>query len=166
MAVIGSFHRFTTLLVVFILSAIFGCTSSKDQDFDHDRDRCRTGSTHRNNNPRICVDAVTLQATPDHAIVWDLEKDLGQWTNRPVWITWETTRGATLGIIMRDKGCVTDLRCNGPVCTAKVQNTNAPDEVRRNRPGDPTPYVKECRYELTLDGRVADPELEINPCCW
>ena len=162
MSVIGHTRRFTTLLVVLILSMIFGCTSNKFL-----ADRCQRGHTYRSNNPKICVDPANLSANPDHAIVWDVEKDSnGEPSNRPIWIIWEAKSGSRLGIEFKEKGCVTNVRCNGPICTAQVENTNASADVRRYKPADPKSVIKECKYELNLDGTVIDPDLEINPCCW
>ena len=162
MSVIGPTRRFTTLLVVLILCMIFGCTSGSFRTA-----RCERGHTYRTNNPKICVDPATLGANPDHAVVWDVEQDPnGHPSSRPIWIIWEAKSGSSLGIKFTEKGCVTNVRCNGPICTAQVENTNASAEARQYKPGDSKSLTKQCKYELNLDGNVIDPDLEINPCCW
>lgn len=177
------FNRFATLLV-FVISLIAACrpidttpvpsptpTPSKalvETRTPNKAPFCTQGNFSKR-SPLICVDPAALLAPdPTPAIVWDVEDDSNGRPNmnRPVRIVWQARTNVTLGIKVTTKGCLTDVRCAGPVCTAQMVPLNVPLELRLNPPADKTPYIKHCQYELTLDGQVVDPELEANPCCW
>ena len=120
-----------------------------------------TGGNGSANNPLICIDPATLTANPASTSIWDVEDDgNGNPSNRPVRIVWVARTNATLGIKFEKKGCVTDLRCNGPVCTANV----APLAVDSQGNKIPRPKA-DCKYEANVNGEVVDPDFEVNPCC-
>lgn len=171
-------NRFATLLVS-VVSLVASCRpvdtpravpageGFTDPRTFNKNDFCSQGN-YSKRSPLICVDPATLLSpNPSPAVVWDLEDDSnGNPSNRPVRIVWQARRNVTLGIEVKTKGCLTDVRCAGPVCTAQVVPLAVSEELRRNPPADKTPYIKECNYELRLDGQVIDPDLEVNPCCW
>ena len=171
MPVIRLSRWFPTLLVVFVVA--FGCTPNANQPTGgggrpqylaedlaaRKAPWCMQGNGSRN-NPLICVDPATLTANPHTASIWDVEEDgNGHPTNRPVRIVWQARTNANLGIKFEKKGCVTNLFCHGPVCTAFAAPLPAPGGIKTPRPKE------DCKYSINVNGEVVDPDLEINPCC-
>jgi hypothetical protein len=173
------FTRFATLLV-FVVSLVASCrpvdtpaavpssAAFTDARTFNKNNFCNQGNFSKK-SPLICVDPASLLApSPTPAVVWDLEDDANgnPNPNRPVRIVWQAKTNVALGIKVITKDCLEDVKCAGPICTARVKTLNVPPELRVNPPENKEPYIKRCTYELTLDGQVVDPELEVNPCCW
>jgi hypothetical protein len=132
-------------LFLFLLVVLIGCGHGRAPEVF-----CNRGNASPS-RPLICVDERTLRPSPYEAVVFDVEAENGERTNRPVIVQWVSRRGANLGIEFREKGCVEDLQCiRGGHCSARVL---------------PTTTRKTCEYWLNLDGRVLDPPLVITPCC-
>ena len=109
--------------------------------------------------PVVCVDGSgsTIKVIPDSIRVWNVgSSDRAT----PPTIQW-TTRGGggNLQITMKDEGCVETPDCNGKGhCGAKVIRGLGAGAAEGT-------VVKRCRYAVTLDGRVLDPETVIVSCC-
>ena len=140
---------------VLVLLVIAGCKSR-----DGVRPIFPRGCGSANHDtPVVCVDGSggTIKVIPDSIRVWNVQS-----SDRatPPTIQW-TTRGGggNLLITMKDEGCVETPDCNGKGhCGAKVLR----DLGRGATAGT---IVKRCKYTVTLDGRVLDPETVVVGCC-
>lgn len=147
-------HRVVLLLLIAFASfAIFKCTSFKYKV--NTETFCRTGNFSES-RPLICVDEVTLSASPSHARAYDTEAKHGISTGRAVTINWFSQHTADLQITMKTDGCTTPVRCDGlGHCTATVIKLR------------PRETNKVCTYGMAIGDKSIDPEDDIvlNPCC-
>jgi hypothetical protein len=160
----GPLHR--SLLIVCLLFAFAGCQATDPSTGTGPtvqpsrggttavppNDCSRGAATMNKERPVICVEnaAPGLRITPDSMEAWDV---LPADRTAPVMIHWVTrSGGGDLRIDFKDGGCVETPQCNGRGhCQAKTININDPQ--------------KRCRYGVTLDGVVVDPEVVITNCC-
>jgi hypothetical protein len=156
----SKFPRSVAVLIVFIVAVIAGCKSSgptinpaKPPD---DCEATGNGKQHHE-TPLVCVDGsgASLKVHPESIRVWDVGS--ADHTTPPV-IQWHARGGTNLTIAMKDAGCVDTPRCSGKNCSAKVKNGVGAGRTE----GD---EIQRCRYKITLDGRVLDPDAIIVRCC-
>ena len=159
-------RRIAVLCVLAVL-VIAGCKTPMQDDISGSGPtKAPTGDcgttglgTQMRNAPIVCVDGgTTLSVHPESIVAFNVMS-----TDRatPPTIHWITRSGSgNLKIDMKDPGCVeTPINCNAPgKCLARV--------VRGLGPGArPAEIIKTCRYTVTLDGRVLDPDTVIVGCC-
>jgi hypothetical protein len=146
---------------VFAVLLIAGCKTAPDINPIIPVNDCSTngqGKQHHD-TPVVCVDGTgTLSVNPESIRVFDVMS-----TDRrtPPTIQWITRPGGgNLRIEMKDPGCVeTPIDCNGHGhCGAKVISGVGAGA----KEGE---VIKTCRYTVTLDGRVLDPDAVIISCC-
>jgi hypothetical protein len=111
---------------------------------------CGSGAGKADRNaPIICVDdsGAALSVSPDPIHV----HSVGQADRQPVVIHWWTRSGGNTLNLEIQEGCVTDVTCNGPHCTARTL---------------PQTERKRCKYDVwTQVHPVLDPEIVVDPCC-
>ena len=162
-------RRAVILLVVVLVSLVTAsCTLTTSQPKPRDLPRhyepgaevfCKAGNNSPS-RPLICVNEQTLQAMPDPAPVYDFEAKDHYPTTKPVVVHWFTQRSANLQIRFTESGCVGRVKCDGlGHCWAKVRPLDTEIDKGKHKP-------KACKYELNIDGKVVDPLLDVNPCCW
>lgn len=151
-------RSFAVLVVVLMM-----CTCAPAPDVNPIAPVSDCGSTGRgssdHNSPVVCVDGSTSAITvhPDSVRVWNVASSDRR---TPPTIQWLARSGrGNLQITMKDAGCVETPRCTGKgQCGAKViagLTTSAAEGSE----------IKRCRYTVTLDGRVLDPDTVIVSCC-
>jgi hypothetical protein len=151
--------RSFAVLTVFIVAEIAGCKSSDTIRPARGPDNCASTGKGRQHHdtPLVCVDGsgAALTVHPESIRVWDLDS-----TSRstPPKIVWLARSGSNLQITMKDAGCVDTPKCSGRQCNANVKNGIGAGHAE----GD---VLQRCRYSVTLDGRVLDPETAIVRCC-
>jgi len=106
--------------------------------------------------PNVCVDTSGgMMVEPRSIRAWN--KSPNGFVPAVIWTTL-MTRG-NLQITMKDEGCVEQLRCNGSgICSAKVA-------AGLGAGAAPGTVVRTCRYTVTYEGKVLDPEVVIVACC-
>ena len=140
---------------VLVLLVIAGCKSR-----DGVRPIFPRGCGSANHDtPVVCVDGSggTIKVIPDSIRVWNVGSSDHA---TPPTIQW-TTRGGggNLLITMKDEGCVETPDCNGKGhCGAKVVRGLGAGATAGTE-------IKRCRYTVTLDGRVLDPDAVVVGCC-
>jgi len=107
--------------------------------------------------PVVCVDGsgTTLAVHPNSIRVWDVGSSDHA---TPPTIQWVTRGGGNLQIAMKDAGCVETPKCSGPHCSATVKGGIGAGRHEGE-------MIQQCRYKVTLDGRVLDPDTVIVRCC-
>ena len=124
---------------------------SRSADFDPPANDCSNGRpTDARALPVVCVEKVggRLVITPDSITAWDASPTDKATANM---IHWVTRGGGSLQIQFKDAGCVEPPECNSKGhCRAKTVDITG---------------TKRCRYGVTLDGIVLDPETVIVDCC-
>lgn len=148
--------------VLFIVFSIAGCRSHDlNPIVPRAASACAStgeGSPNRN-TPVVCVakgaDAVTVQ--PESVHVWNV---LSTDRRTPPTLQWITrSGGGNLQITFKDSGCVDTPVCNGKGhCGAKVITGLGATAAAGAE-------IKRCRYTITLDGLVLDPDTVIVGCC-
>lgn len=141
------------LLLAFASFVIFKCASYK---YNQNREFfCRSGN-YSESHPLICVNERTLQASPSHARVYDIEAKNGRPTGRPVTIHWFSQRTADLRITMKTQGCTEPVKCDrlGHCWATTMRLAEGQSH-------------KVCTYAIELGDDTVDPEDDIvlNPCC-
>jgi hypothetical protein len=142
-------------LAVLVLLVIAGCKS---------RDRVNpvapAGCGNANHDtPVVCVDGSgsTISVIPDSVRVWNVGSSDHVTPPTIQWIT--RGGGGNLQIAMKDEGCVEKPDCNGKGhCGAKVMGGLGVGATAGTE-------LKRCRYTVTLDGRVLDPDAVVVGCC-
>lgn len=160
--------RRLAVLCLFAMLVMAGCKTPMQDDINATRAPSGGGAgvcaseakgTQNRNAPIVCVDGSTKLSVEPESIVAFNGLSTDQAT--PPVIQWITRSGSgNLKIDMKDPGCVeTPINCNAPgKCIARV--------VRGLGPGArPAQIIKTCRYTVTLDGQVLDPETVIVGCC-
>jgi hypothetical protein len=151
--------RSFAFLTVFIVAVIAGCKSADTISPTRGPDKCASAGNGRQHHdtPLVCVDGsgAALTVHPESIRVWDVDS-----TSRstPPKIVWLARNGTNLQITMKDAGCVDTPRCNGRQCNANIKNGIGAG----HNEGD---VLQTCRYTVTLDGRVLDPDTVIVRCC-
>src|SRR6266545_8161690 len=138
----GPLPRFLLTIAVALLALSASTCSSGPMD-------CFKGDPNQA-GPRVCVglsgDTITL--SPDPIKAWDV---LPNNKTKPVTIIWTANGGGNLQIDFDDanQGCVQEaIHCDGHGhCEALTM--------------DITEHQKQCKYKVTLDGRVLDPDVII-----
>jgi hypothetical protein len=150
-------RRFAVLIVCVL--AVAGCKSA-DHPVTPIAGACSSGmGSPDHDTPVVCVDgsASALTVNPESIRVWDVGSADHKTPPTIQWIT--RGGGGNLQITMKDAGCVETPSCNGHGhCGAQVINGIG---AGKNE-GD---VIKQCRYTVTLDGRVLDPDAVIVRCC-
>ena len=111
---------------------------------------CGSGAGKADRNaPIVCVDdsGPALSVNPDPVHV----HSVAQADRQPVVIHWWTRSGGNTLNLEIQPGCVTDLTCNGPHCTARTL---------------PQTERKQCKYDVwTQVQPKLDPDIVVDPCC-
>lgn len=111
---------------------------------------CSTGLGKADRNaPIICVDDTggTLSVHPDPITA----HSVAETDRQPVTLHWWTRSGGNALSIEIQEGCVTDVTCDGPHCSART----LPAEER-----------KQCKYDVWTDKHPKlDPDIVVDPCC-
>ena len=152
---------------VLAVLVIAGCAATKQDDLSGTGlTKAPTGNcgttglgTQMRDAPIVCVDGgTTLSVNPESIVAFNVMST--DHATPPV-IQWVTrSGGGNLKIDMKDPGCVeTPINCNAPgKCTARVVRGLGPSAKEAQ-------IIKTCRYTVTLDTRVLDPETVIVGCC-
>jgi|ERR1051325_10917880 hypothetical protein len=151
-------RSFAVLLVLLIA----GCTSQPSVNpIAPEASGCGSGGTgvQHHDTPVVCVDgsAAALKVNPESIRVWNVGSADRRTPPNIQWIT--RGGGGNLQITMKDSGCVETPTCSGKGrCGAKVIGGLGAGAAEGTE-------IKRCRYTVTLDGRVLDPEAVIVSCC-
>lgn len=123
---------------------------------------CEAGSANgvqNHNTPLICVSGTTsVTVDPPSIHVWDVNSTDRRTPPTIVWLASGTGGSHTLKVSFKDSGCASTPSCSGPKCTAKVL-------AGLGASAAPGMELKRCRYSVTLDNLVLDPDTVIVRCC-
>ena len=155
--------RSFAVVVVFVIAVIAGCKSATDATRPVTPSRggdCSSGlGTQNPDVPVVCVSAgaTTPSVHPTSIRVWHV---MSHDRATPPTLQWITRGGGgNLQIAWKDTGCFETPDCNGKGhCSAKAISGLGGGATAGT-------VLKTCRYTVTLDGKVLDPDAVIVACC-
>ena len=146
-------HSRRFILPLSILLLILAGTCSYQRTIVPANDCAATGhGVQHRQRPVVCISESggKLVADPESIEVWDRYP---KGSSNPMMVHWVSRSSAgALSIDMKDAGCVEPPDCRGKGhCSAKTLSATAP--------------TKQCKYTVTLDGIVLDPDVILVRCC-